>query len=369
MRFYACIFFLFVACTSGHNKELYIPVLIHEDEFLITDPFAAYELDSQLLIDLPNQGKFVLLDAQSGKMLSEQSYAEIFNPNELAHLSSLIAELQKADAQFVRFKSITPGWFTSHHGDIVFVGYAQYIRRTETAFDEEEGTANILLLLNQKLVAKSGSLLFPVSVQMVAPPPAIAYYPNAYFNGDIIDNSLYIPNYYLDNNQPLQNLPAFTVWNLADLTNIKTLKPLGKTINFLTEKQLSERENGYVFLANVTSFKQGKQTLLLAISQDGLGEDLRNGMPLAIHPNSVLIQSIRHNNRPDRLLFLDYQPNEKSFRRYFTASNLMKTDSLAIEPPEGYVIKKVAQKRNNHLSGSKFILSKNDSLFIWHYTY
>jgi|GEM_PF-5299502 len=363
------MFILLVACQSGHDRKIYPPILIQEDDFLITDPFAAYELDSQLIIDLPNQGKFVLLDAKSGKKLSEQSYTELFNPNVSTNLTSLNAELQKADPQFVSLLSITPGWFTSHHGNIIFVGYGQYLRRPETEFGEEEGTANILLALDQELQPTSGSLLFPASVQILSPPPAIAYYPNAYFNGDIINNSLYIPNYYLDVHQQFQKLPAFSVWDITDLTRIKTRQPLGKTSNFLSAKQLTESENGSVFMANVASLNQHNKTQLLAISQEGLGEDLSSGKPLSIHPNSILIQSVRHKSRPDQLLFLDYQANDKSYRRYFTASSLAKEDSIAITPPVGYKIKKAIDQKNNHFTGTKFILSKNDSLFLWYHSY
>lgn len=369
MRFCYCIFLLLVACTSGHDRKIYTPILIQEDDFLITDPYSTYELDSQLIIDLPNQGKFVLLDAKSGRKVNEQSYTELFSPSISTHLTSLMTELKKADPQFIRILRISPGWFTSHLGNIIFVGYALYSRRPETEISEKEGTANVLLVLDQELMPISGSLLFPASVQISASPPTIAYYPNAFLSGDIINNSLYIPNYYLEANESIKKLPAFSVWDISELTHMKAITPRGVIVNFLPANQLLDNENGSVFFASVILFIHHKKSHLLAISEDGFGEDLNNGRPIVINSNSLLIQAVRHKGRPDQLLFLDYQPNEKSFRRYFIASNLQKKDSLAIVPPEGFVLKKIVEQRNNHFTGAKFILSKNDSLFLWSYSY
>jgi hypothetical protein len=358
-----------VACQSGHDRIINTPILIREDDFLITDPYSVYELDSQLIFDLPNQGKFVLLDGKSGRKVIERSYSELFNPITSTNLTSLVAALQKADPQFVSLTRINPGWFTSQRGDIIFIGYVLYSRQPETEFAEVEGTANVLLVLDHELNPKSGNLLFPASVQISSPPPTIAYYPNAYLSGDVINDSLYIPNYYLEGNQLTQKLPAFSVWDITQLSNVKLISPRGETGNFLTANQLVDSENGFVFFASVVSFNQHKKTHLLAISEDGVGEDLSNGMPIVINSNSILIQVVRQKGRPNQLLFLDYHPKEKSFRRYFTATNLQKEDSLAIVPPEGFIIKKIVEQKNNHFTGAKFILSKNDSLFLWSYSY
>jgi hypothetical protein len=353
----------------GHDRKSSSPILIYEEDFLITDPFAAYELDSQLIIDLPNQGKFVLLNTKSGKWVNEQSYSKLFNPVSVSNLKSLINDLRKADPQFKQLTNINSGWFTSHQSNIIYIGYANYSREPVFEYDDKIGTANILLVLDQNLTPSFGSLLFPASVQIVAPPPAIAYYPNAYINGTIINNYLYIPNYHLNVSLPLESLHAFSVWDITSLSQIKESTPIGITSNFLSTKQLAENENEAVFFANLALINIKNNDQLIAISQDGMGENLSNGEPIIVHPNSILIQGLRGKNSEERMLFFDNHDKNKSNRRYFTTTNYQMEDSIPIIPPDGYTIKRIVEQRNNHFTNAKFILSKNDSLYLWSYSY